>query len=1745
MRHSKQITYFTPLGLLALTACGGGSSTISSLLTSNGNVVKGPLDNALVYAVYDDARLGNSDSVRTDENGKYTLSTVNNNYTIVAITDESTIDKSSGSVMSGVTLKAPSGATVVTPASTLMEEGGITAAQVVEVLGLPEGIDPLTFNAFDDDVNADDALAVEQASHQIMSVINAFAAAAEGSGVSESDAFEAAVNSIVKVVKTKVANLDDDTASASDKTLDLSNTADLALIKAQAITEVASIEGVTSGTTTAFDALADATATAVENVNTEIAKASDLTSDASKSIFSTTQVLADQVKAAAVAEVEASGTGSIDFIDSASVVTSAANAIPSSINLSLSSISEGAESLVIGVLSTVDSDQPDDVAFKYEIAEIDGTDYEFFSINQSTGELSLIAQPDYETKSTYSVTILSTDSGGKTLSETFTVAITDANEAPTLTVPTGGSVTEDAVASTITGSLIGSDPEDNSLTYSIADVTASSGSYSLAGTYGTLVLNATTGAYTYTLDNSATATNALAVGGSETETFSIKVSDGTNTTVAQNLSFAINGANDAPSSIALDSTSVVENTAGAIVGALSGNDPEGTPLSYSVAQSDDGPSFEIDGSNNLKLKSASADYETKSSYKLTVIASDQDLQTPTEFTVSVSDVNEAPSWQANVATLVVDEDADLSYDLTGIASDDDQDVLIYDLIEAPSWVTLSEGVLAGTPINADVGVEDIRVKVSDGALEAIKGLRIDVTNTNDTPTITSTEVTGVNEDAAYSYTFEASDVDVGDTLTLAAPKKPSWLSFDTDTGVLSGTPTNSDVGDHSIVLTATDGSSVVDTQSFTLTVSNTNDTPTITSTEVTGVNEDAAYSYTFEASDVDVGDTLTLAAPTKPSWLSFDTDTGVLSGTPTNSDVGDHSIVLTATDGSNVVDTQSFTLTVTNTNDVSVVTADEPPTGGQWNLTEQGPNSIVTVTGSLSITDVDTADNPSFANVTDAATVSGYGTVSLANGEWVYTLNNLAVNNRLNEGDTDTDSYTFVATDGSSHQINIKITGIDSDSEAPTLLSFSVVPEFAGTLGIGNTVIYTATASEAMRADTSMSITLSNNVSVTLAVVEDAPTTLVGTYEIKETETINDLTIAQYSALTAVDLSGNALSTTPAIGGITGSGGHSIVIDATAPEAKIDATGHTYDAATGVLTLKASELATMGAADGADVKSQVDMTKLSWDINQSGSSLETFTNDDVTSIILSDTNNTLTITLTDAKSTYLAGTTNFGGQGASNLDGLDIDPGFLNDNAGNASDQPAVNNAAVTMEIIAPTLLKFNVVPESNDILVADNTVIYTATASEAMRADTSMSITLSNDVTVTLTVVENAPTTLSGTYTIGASDNGDTDLTIAQYSALTAVDISGNALSTTPAIGEITGSGGHSIVVDTTAPEAKIDATGHTYDAATGVLTLKASELATMGAADGADVKSQVDMTKLSWDINQSGSSLETFTNDDVTSIILSDTNNTLTITLTDAKSTYLAGTTNFGGQGASNLDGLDIDPGFLNDNAGNASDQPAVDNAAVTMEIIAPTLLSFNVVPESNDILGIGNTIIYTATASEAMRADTSMSITLSNDVTVTLTVVENAPTTLSGTYTIGASDNGDTDLTIAQYTALTAVDISGNALSTTPVIGGIAGSGGHSIVVDTQAPTLVSSAIGAGNNSFKLVFNEEISNQEDISAVLKNLSITDENPTITWASSGVNVNVETQNELSVGELSIELTIEDLAGNQRTYDEITLEIL
>ena len=431
--NRKNISAISPLALLTLTACGGGGGGVTSVPSSNtttsvsGNIVKGPLSNALVFLDYNANGImdGAETSVRTDANGGFSISATGSNYTIVALTDETTIDTSSGSVLSGVTLKAPSTATVVTPTTTLMEEGDLTVEQVAAVLNLPEGVDPLTFNPFAAGVDADDALAVEKVSQQIMTAVNSFASAAEGAGADGSEAFTAALGSVIEVVKTKAEKLDDATATDAEKTLDFTNAADLDLIKAEVATKSAELAGIDTG---AITALIDDTTTSIKNVNVQIGNVSDLTSDATKAAFSTMQALMEEVKEAATAEKASAGSGSISFKDPNVAETAAKNNAPTDITLSATEISETALSLVIGTLSTTDSDQPEGAAFTYSIVEVDATDYDAFTINQQTGELSLKEQPDYDEQTVYSVVIKSEDDGGKAFQKTFEIGVKDEAE---------------------------------------------------------------------------------------------------------------------------------------------------------------------------------------------------------------------------------------------------------------------------------------------------------------------------------------------------------------------------------------------------------------------------------------------------------------------------------------------------------------------------------------------------------------------------------------------------------------------------------------------------------------------------------------------------------------------------------------------------------------------------------------------------------------------------------------------------------------------------------------------------------------------------------------------------------------------------------------------------------------------------------------------------------------------------------------------------------------------------------------------------------------------------------------------------------------------------------------------------------------------------------------------------------------------------------------------------------------------
>jgi len=389
-----------------------------------------------------------------------------------------------------------------------------------------------------------------------------------------------------------------------------------------------------------------------------------------------------------------------------------------------------------------------------------------------------------------------------------------------------------------------------------------------------------------------------------------------------------------------------------------------------------------------------------------------------DFVINVANVNDKPVITSSPVTVAL-EDAQYSYTVT--ASDVDAgDSLSYTVSSAqglPSWLSYDPvtRTLTGIPTNDDVGTYNITVVVTDTSSEEARQLfTLTVTNVNDAPVISSTPITTATEDSVYNYTVSATDVDKGDTLTYSAKTLPSWLSLNAATGLVSGTPSNDDVGTHTVSLTVTDSAKETDSQMFSITVENVNDAPVFSSTPITTATEDELYSYIVSATDVDADDSLSYTALGIPSWLTFDDTTLTLSGTPTNDDVGTYNITLVVTDASKEEARQIFTLTVTNVNDVPDVHDD---------TASVDEDNSVAINILENDSDVDNDLNPASVRVITAPAL-GKTSLNTANGVITYTPN---------ENVNGSDSFTYTVDDlenGRSAIATVSIT-INPVNDAP------------------------------------------------------------------------------------------------------------------------------------------------------------------------------------------------------------------------------------------------------------------------------------------------------------------------------------------------------------------------------------------------------------------------------------------------------------------------------------------------------------------------------------------------------------------------------------------------------------------------------------------------------------------------------------------------------------------------------------------
>ncbi|MHC3995597.1 beta strand repeat-containing protein [Thiomicrolovo sp. ZZH C-3] len=326
-------------------------------------------------------------------------------------------------------------------------------------------------------------------------------------------------------------------------------------------------------------------------------------------------------------------------------------------------------------------------------------------------------------------------------------------------------------------------------------------------------------------------------------------------------------------------------------------------------------------------------------------------------------------------SLSLDEDTNASLNVLANDSDQNGDTLFVSAVSAAGHgaaVINPDGTVTYTPVANYNGPDSFTYTVSDGTgRSADANVSVTVAPVNDAPTIGGTPATSVDQDAPYSFTPSSGDID-GDMLTFSIVNPPAWAAFDPATGALTGTPGNSDVGTTvDINISVTDGTATVSLPLFSVTVLNVNDAPTISGTPATSVDQDAPYSFTPTSGDID-GDTLTFSILNKPSWATFDTATGALSGTPGNADVGTTTgIVISVSDSVLTAALAPFDLEVINVNDA--------PTASAASFQVQTNTQL---DGDLSpyASDIDVGDTLTFTQVGTLAglTLNGNGTFSFS-----------------------------------------------------------------------------------------------------------------------------------------------------------------------------------------------------------------------------------------------------------------------------------------------------------------------------------------------------------------------------------------------------------------------------------------------------------------------------------------------------------------------------------------------------------------------------------------------------------------------------------------------------------------------------------------------------------------------------------------------------------------------------------------------
>ena len=445
---------------------------------------------------------------------------------------------------------------------------------------------------------------------------------------------------------------------------------------------------------------------------------------------------------------------------------------------------------------------------------------------------------------------------------------------------------------------------------------------------------------------------------------------------------------------------------------------------------------------------------TSGTVTLSVEDGDEDVSAPDteDFTITVTQVNDPPVISSTAPTSA-SEDVLYTYSATVTDPDDlnNGTDITWTLSNEPAGMVVSStGVVTWTPTEGVTTSGTVTLSVEDGNEDVsppdTEDFIVTVSAVNDPPVITSTAGTTATEETLYTYTATVTDPDDtnnGTDITWALSNEPAGMLVST-TGVVTWTPGEGVTTSGTVTLSVEDGDedvSAPDTEDFTITVTQVNDPPIISSTAPTSASEDILYTYAAVVTDPDDannGTDITWTLSNEPAGMVI-SSTGVVTWTPTEGITTSGTVTLTVEDGDEDVsapDTEDFIVTVSAVNDPPVITSTAGTTATEETL----------YTYSATVSDPDDTNNGTDINWTlsnepAGMVVSSIGVVTWTPGEGVTTSG--AVTLSVEDGDedvsaADTEDFTITVT-----QVNDPPV---ISSTAPTSASEDVLYTYSATV---------------------------------------------------------------------------------------------------------------------------------------------------------------------------------------------------------------------------------------------------------------------------------------------------------------------------------------------------------------------------------------------------------------------------------------------------------------------------------------------------------------------------------------------------------------------------------------------------------------------------------------------------------------------------------------------------------------------------